>query len=214
MSLTDRRVLSFIFLSALLPSWAAADAASDAKKAAEWKAKTQKEIKFNMNKSGDEKLWDCNLQWVRHQDFFGISGIEGDLSLQFHIISHKTADGWKPIHTTMVVTIFGHEGEHKDNNGGVITVDGRPITFESTPAYHTDTPMGITQKQDRLEVMDFPISYEDFAAIASGKKVKGRMAGIDFEVKDFKQAVFREMMDESLPTGTAEADSTPAAAAP
>jgi hypothetical protein len=51
-----------------------------------------------------------------------------------------------------------------------------------------------------LEVIDYPIFYDDFVALATGTNVRGNMGGIEFEVKDFNQFVFREMAEETQPT--------------
>jgi hypothetical protein len=169
------------------------------KKAQEEKAKILKEIIVKEDPAGGTVFRDNYVRWVRHQDFFGIQGIEGDLGLQFHITSKKTKDGMTPTDTTMVVSIFSVGEAHKDNHDGVITVDGRPITIHNASGYHTDTPMGVTESKYRVEVIDFPFDYNDFVAIATGKSVKGNIAGIEFEVKDFHQAVFREMMVETFP---------------
>ena len=169
------------------------------KKAQEEKAKILKEIIVKEDAASGTVYRDNNVRWVRHQDFFGVQGIEGDLGLQFHITSKKTKNGMKPTDTTLVVSIFSVGEAHKDSHDGVITVDDKPIPIANASGYHTDTPMGLTDSKYRVEVIDFPFSYNDFVAIATGKKVKGTIAGIDFEVKDFHQAVFREMMAETFP---------------
>jgi hypothetical protein len=169
------------------------------------KEKITREIVVNKDDKAGSMVTDNKMQWVRHQDFFGIQGIEGDLALQFRIDSKKVNGQWTPTNTTMIVSIYSTSEAHKDNNGGTITVDDKPITFDSTTNYHTDNPLGVFKKGDRIEVMDFPITYDQFTTIASGKKIKGKMAGIEFEVKDLPLSVFKEMMMETLPLPTAAA---------
>ncbi len=155
-----------------------------------------KEIQAKHDDMAGEVFFDCHLQWVKHQDPFGVAGLNGDVALQFHVTVNK-ANQWTPIDQTMVLTFFSDSANHQTNYSGTITVDGRPITFANGMHYHTDKPWGISQKGQVLEVIDFPISYDGFAAIANGKIVIGKMGGVDFEVKDFQQGVFREMYFET-----------------
>ncbi len=173
-------------------------AAEEAEKARQERAKYLKEISVSTDETKGESFTQCTLRWVRHQDFFGIQGIEGDLGMHFRIKSNKRDDAWVPTEIIMVISIFSTSDAHKDNNGGTITSDDKTFTFPNATAYHTDQPLGITKVGDRIEVIDFPITYDIFRAIATGKKVNGTMGGIDFEVKDFHQGVFKEMFGLTL----------------
>lgn len=217
-------LLAFLLAQGLLrPAGLSAEtqADKDAKKAAQQaekdrkeKAKILKEIIVKKDEKKGESVTDCNMQWVRHQDFFGIQGIEGDLALQFRIDSKKENGRWTPAKTIMVVSIYSKSEAHKNNNGGAVTLDGNVIQVDSSSGYHTDNPMGVYKKGDRIEVMDHPISYEDFKAIAFGKKVKGKIADIEFEVKNFPQTVFKEMASETMPLPVLPAPAPNTAVAP
>jgi len=171
-------------------------AADQAKRDINDHANYLKEIQAKHDNMAGEVFFDCHLQWVKHQDPFGVTGLDGDVALQFHITVNK-ANQWTPIDQTMVLTFFSDSANHQTNYNGTITVDGTPITFSNGMNYHTTKPWGVSKQGQALEVIDFPISYDDFAAIANGKIVTGNMGGVDFEVKDFQQGVFREMYNET-----------------
>lgn len=191
-------------------------AARVAKKAAEKEAKFQKErerakkeITVKEDKANGITYRDCKIRWVIRQDILGLHGVNGDVGLQFQVKTEqfqfkndKTKIRIAPANVTMVLTYFSDVSQgppHQNDHDGIITVDGRPITITQAYGYHTDVPSGINDANFRLEVIDFPLSYDDFSAIATGAEVKGNMGDVDFEVKDFDQIVFREMMDETTP---------------
>jgi hypothetical protein len=175
-------------------------AAENEKKFQEQRKNAQKEIQINGDPKAGPAWWDCHLRWVKHQDPFGITGIDGDVALQFKVQTQVKNGRVVPVKTIMTITFYSEGEKHKNDNGGVITVDGNPITFTDNIGYHTDTPWGITDPKFRLEVIDYPIFYDDFVALATGTNVRGNMGGIEFEVKDFNQFVFREMAEETQPT--------------
>ncbi len=134
--------------------------------------------------------------WVVHQDFLGISTLEGDIAL---IVKFNRPAKFTPKDVSLTFKCFVNGEKFKDKNELAFSVDKTPLPVEGTPSYKTEQPVGITTEGAVYEILGFTVPYATFQTVANGTKVKGRLGETEFEIKDRNLLVLKEMLLQSAP---------------